>query len=282
MNPYGNGQYAVDVLVNGKRCKQYQHNGKVYIESKDGSSYTLKIKNNSSRRILVVSSVDGLNVINGKSASTKDTGYVVEGYSEVEIKGFRYSNSDVGAFEFTKTSRENSYAATKGNQKNVGVIGIRIFTEKVKDDSWAWKSYPPDLKPYPEPWNPKYPDITWRSGDSSSPNDQPIISNKSALFGFKNSVDSSLLRDYTCCTDVGPEHDNTPDFDMATKWGKRIESKIDYVDFDRGDLTMALDIFYASRSSLTELGIDLNPKLKASSPQSFPGDFAKPPKGWVG
>jgi hypothetical protein len=124
--------FEINVLVNGRRVKHYTHQGKTYVESKEGSNYTLEVKNNTPNRILVVSSVDGLSVLSGQPASDSDTGYVVDAYSRMEIKGFRYSDDAVGSFEFTSKRKNDSYAATKGNQQNCGIIGVRVFNEVVR------------------------------------------------------------------------------------------------------------------------------------------------------
>ena len=124
--------YDVNVLVNGSRCKQYNHDGKVFIESKHGSEYTIEIKNNTWARILAVCSVDGLDILNGKTAEESNPGYVINQLASSKFDGFRVSNEKVAKFVFS--TKDASYAADKGDnsEKNVGVIGIRLFTEKVK------------------------------------------------------------------------------------------------------------------------------------------------------
>jgi hypothetical protein len=124
--------YEVNVLVNGNRCKQYSHNGKLFIEAKKGSEYSIEIKNNTWQRILAVSSVDGLDVLNGKPATEDGNGYVINGYGTLKIDGFRVTNEKVAKFLFDY--KGGSYAASKedGSERNVGVVGVRIFTEKVK------------------------------------------------------------------------------------------------------------------------------------------------------
>lgn len=124
--------YQVNVLVNGSRCKQYNHNGKLFIEAKKGSEYSIEIKNDTWQRILAVCSVDGLDILNGKPATENGNGYVINGYGSVRLDGFRVSNEQVAKFLFDY--KGGSYAASKedGSEKNVGVIGVRIFQEKIK------------------------------------------------------------------------------------------------------------------------------------------------------
>lgn len=124
--------YEVNILVNGSRCKQYSHNGKLFIEAKKGSEYSIEVKNNTWQRILAVCSVDGLDILNGKPATENGNGYVINGYGALKADGFRVSDNQVAKFLFDY--KGGSYAASKedGSERNVGVIGVRIFTEKVK------------------------------------------------------------------------------------------------------------------------------------------------------
>ena len=92
--------WDINVLVNGNRCKQYQHDGKTFIEAKQGSEYVLEIKNNYWKRILAVSAVDGLNVLTGKTASETDSGYIIDAYHSEKIKGFRFSDDEWAMFRF--------------------------------------------------------------------------------------------------------------------------------------------------------------------------------------
>lgn len=125
--------YELNVLVNGNSCKVHYHNGNAYIEAKHGSEYEIEIKNHSGNRILAVGSVDGLSYIDGKPATEKSIGYVVNSYSNIKVKGFRYSDEEVGAFKFT--NKDGSYAADKGNnlKTNCGVIGVKIISEKINN-----------------------------------------------------------------------------------------------------------------------------------------------------
>src|ERR1700710_872043 len=103
--------YDIHILVNGNRCKQYNHDGRIYIEAKEGSDYAIEIKNNAWKRILAVCSVDGLDILTGKKASDASPGYVINGMYSNRFDGFRVSNEKVAKFVFTYKDRGDSYAA---------------------------------------------------------------------------------------------------------------------------------------------------------------------------
>jgi hypothetical protein len=86
-------------------------------------------------RVEVVASVDGLDVLDGKEASWGKRGYLVPAWGSVEIDGFRQSSDHVAAFRFG--SVRDSYAARTGSDRNVGIVGIAIFTSR-QAPSWPW------------------------------------------------------------------------------------------------------------------------------------------------
>ena len=76
---YYSNDVSVDILVNGNSTAKYYKDGKVYVEAKDGSEYEILIKNNGFNKVLAVSSVDGLNVLNGEPSREVDSGYIING-----------------------------------------------------------------------------------------------------------------------------------------------------------------------------------------------------------
>ena len=84
----------------------------------------------------IVASVDGLDVQDGKSASFQKRGYILQPGKSLEIEGFRTSYDKVASFKFSGVA--NSYANLRhGDTRNVGVIGIAVFTQK-NVDPWEW------------------------------------------------------------------------------------------------------------------------------------------------
>lgn len=107
-----------------------------FAQGAHGGTYSIVIKNVCKCRVQVVASVDGLDVLDGKPASVSRPGYVIEPGKTLEIKGFRTSYEAVAAFQFSSVSE--SYANLRhGDTRNVGVIGIAVYTEKGADP-WTW------------------------------------------------------------------------------------------------------------------------------------------------
>ena len=100
-----------------------------------GHEYAIRIRNVTGRRILAVTSVDGVNVITGDTASPDQSGYVIDPWGSVEIAGWRKNLSETAAFFFTEHS--NSYAARTGRPFDVGVIGVAVFAERVVRPSYG-------------------------------------------------------------------------------------------------------------------------------------------------
>ena len=119
--------------TDGTSLPVYAKDGRHYIVGAPGHEYALRIRNNTAARVLVVTSVDGVNVISGDTASPNQSGYVLDPWGTVEIMGWRKSLERTAAFFFTE--HQNSYAARTGRPNNVGVIGVAVFREKVQQIS---------------------------------------------------------------------------------------------------------------------------------------------------
>lgn len=118
--------YSKNVYAGGKR----------FVVGTKGKDYSLVIKNLCYSRIEVVLSVDGLDVMDGKAASVKKRGYIIAPGHTLKVDGFRTSEDAVAAFRFSNVG--DSYANLRhGTTRNVGVIGMAVFTEKGVDP-WKW------------------------------------------------------------------------------------------------------------------------------------------------
>jgi hypothetical protein len=107
-----------------------------FVVGKHGSHYSIVLKNRCKSRLEVVLSVDGLDVLDGKAAAFGRRGYVIAPDETLEIKGWRTSPETVARFQFSTVA--GSYAnLAHGDHRNVGVIGMAVFTEKGVDP-WTW------------------------------------------------------------------------------------------------------------------------------------------------
>jgi hypothetical protein len=98
-----------------------------FVVGEEGRRYSIVVRNRSDFRLEIVLSVDGLDVIDGRPASFRKRGYIVNPNRKLVVEGFRQSTEAV-AFRFGP-ARE-SYAAEKyHNTRNVGVIGIAYSTK---------------------------------------------------------------------------------------------------------------------------------------------------------
>lgn len=108
----------------------YHARGQHYVAGQPNQRYSVRLNNRSGGRVLAVLSVDGINAVSGETASPNQTGYVLDAYEQVEIGGWRKSDTDVAQFYFT--ALPDSYAARTNRPDNVGVIGVAAFREKVQ------------------------------------------------------------------------------------------------------------------------------------------------------
>jgi len=116
---------------------EYRHRGQRYVAGEPGNEYAIRIRNCSDRRLLAVVSVDGINAVTGESASPAQSGYVLEPGGYVTIQGWRKDLSRTAAFYFSDPG--DSYAARTGRPRDLGVIGVALFRERLVEQP-AWLS----------------------------------------------------------------------------------------------------------------------------------------------
>ena len=143
--PPRQGPYSFDLVDEaGRVLPTFSHRGRTYVLGVPGQRYLLRIRNDSGRRVEVVASVDGRDVLDGMPAAWEKRGYLVEAYGETVVDGYRLSGDAVAAFRFG--SVRDSYAARMGDARDVGAIGVAVFPERAP----AWRP------PY-RPWWPQGP-----------------------------------------------------------------------------------------------------------------------------
>jgi hypothetical protein len=122
----------VDVSIidrdTGQTLKAYHHKGEYWVAGRPGAHYSINIQSRTARRVLAVTSVDGVNILTGETAGHGQRGYVFDPWQGYPVAGWRKSDSEIAAFTFTSIPK--SYASRTGRPENVGVIGVAVFTEK--------------------------------------------------------------------------------------------------------------------------------------------------------
>lgn len=321
--------YSLEVLVNGRPAQEYYRDAKAFIEARDGTEYTLRFRNNNYKRVMAVFSVDGIEVLKGKVASQADNGYIVEAFSNIEIKGYRIDERNVAAFKFGRHG--NSYAVTVGGERvdqqtgevtqdktvrNNGVIGVRVFEEDVGDKDYLGSFKPRSLSGgnFSTSLSTTYVtggvgpavlhglngysgfplavsgccsargvlrsiDIN-KMGQLSAVSHSILDRNEQDNGGYTSSVNHQTAcyvnsseyiaaavpqASYTCAVPAP-----TPSFDVGTAWGTKLEDRVREVSFKKVSTSVDLEIYYASRNSLEDYGIDFsNTKQIFAWPSAF-------------
>jgi hypothetical protein len=119
----------------GAPLPTFSNGGRSYVMGNDGDRYSIRIENQTGVRFEAVATVDGLDVIDGQPGGFEKRGYLVAPWTTVEIDGFRRSEDEVAAFRFGRV--KDSYAAKRGNDRNVGVIGVAVFQERGSSYPWT-------------------------------------------------------------------------------------------------------------------------------------------------
>lgn len=105
----------VDIIhpKTGKSFKGVHHDGTDYVVAIKGRPFSIRLYNNCNRRRMAVVSVDGLDVMTGEPASSRaESGYVLNPWQTMEIKGWHRTNREVAQFVFD--SNDKSYSAKMG------------------------------------------------------------------------------------------------------------------------------------------------------------------------
>ena len=121
--------FELDVVVNGRPLQEYYARGRTYVEALQGAEYELRLRNNSSDRVAVALSVDGLNTIDARHTSAWNASkWVIEPYQTITIGGWQMSSERARRFYFT--NERDSYGAKLGQTANLGVISAVFFREQ--------------------------------------------------------------------------------------------------------------------------------------------------------
>lgn len=129
----------------GRELPVYWHEGRAWVAGKPGNEYQLVLRSRRGEDLLAVTSVDGVNVVTGETASPQQSGYVLSPWRAQEIRGWRKDLSRTAAFYFT--ALPDTYAARTGRPDNVGAIGVAVFRRRAPEP-------PAQVTPAPFPYAP--------------------------------------------------------------------------------------------------------------------------------
>jgi hypothetical protein len=247
------GAAAIEIVdrSSGDPLGVYPWRGDRFVVGTPGNEYRLRIRNLTGARILAVTSVDGVNVVSGDTASPAQSGYVLGAWETLDIDGWRTSLQKTAAFYFTDHS--NSYAERTGRPNDVGVIGVAVFRER------------PRVMEYPTP-------KVSRSDTVNAPAAAGAMDRK------RQSADASPEQRNAAEPSVA-QSTMKPAPSLGTGYGRDETSYAQRVAFDRATTTPAevLTVRYDSRANLLAMGVLTRPRMIGRAPDPFPGRFVAPP-----
>lgn len=269
-------RYEMIVRPKGRTpADEYQHNGAVWIEGRDGNSYTIDIRNNTMQRALFIVSVDGLDVIQGQPAGPQSQGYVVGANETVSIPGWKLNSTEAAEFYFSR-ARDSYVNSLGGTTTNTGVIGAMVFQEYV--EPMRYHTYTSDhvnkgvgagtftRSAMIPPWNHAYQaqNIGSYQGTSSG----ATFSQTGLTHGL---VASSVVQD------------------VGTGFGQAVDWRTNSVQFKRANANhpdAVVVLYYNTAKNLERMGIKLRTKRDVSyQANPFPGYSSggcTPPADWEG
>jgi hypothetical protein len=262
----------IDVNVidrdSGARLPMYRHHGQWWVAGRPGARYAIEVRNTTGARVLGVMAVDGVNILSGETAGWDQSGYVLSPRQTARITGWRKSDSEVAAFNFTALS--NSYAARTGRPDDVGVIGVAVFREKAAPPPSSpppspppQSSLPPPPSP-PPPASPPEPTAVPSRPVPASPGGAPADAAESATRSSENA------RGRSASPSLGTGHGER-EYSYSAKTGFERESS-------QPDEVIA--IRYDSRDNLIALGVIPRPAPQPQ-PQPHPRPFPDSAPGYV-
>lgn len=225
----------------------HYYQGEYWIAGTPGARYRIEIHNRVGERVLAVTAVDGVNVISGDTASWEQTGYVFGPGQGYRIDGWRKSDAEVAAFEFTAAPA--SYAARTGRPANIGVIGVALFRERIAPLVLAQVSAPPAAS---------------RTGPPVRAQAQaPEAAGASAAATAAVPPAAAPLMDFVARTPMSEQ--------LGTGHGERETSYVAHTDFERLQSTPneVIRIRYDSLANLVAMGVLSQPHV-GSAPNPFP------------
>jgi len=234
----------------------YRHHGEYWVAGRPGARYSIRVQNHRGQRVLAVTTVDGINVITGTAGGWNQSGYVFAPGESYEIAGWRKSDEEIAAFEFTASP--NSYAARTGRPANIGVVGLALFVER---------SRPVEI---PEPQ--RYSSEDGAAANAARGQDE-AAERREAPAAAPEASGSMPSRDKATLADAA----RAPSPKLGTGHGAREYSHVDTTTFDKQSETPneIIRIRYDSYENLVAMGVA--PRRWRAVPAPAPNPFPDSP-----
>lgn len=230
--------------------------GEYWVAGRPGARYAITVRNRLEERVLAVPSVDGVNVLSGETAAWDQRGYVFSPYERYQITGWRKSDSQVAAFEFSHIA--NSYAARTGRPAHVGVIGVALFREQ-----------PPVPQPAPAITPEPYSQRRDNGQGLGRLREEPASPAAAAPAAPAPSAESSARSQ---SADSVAKAAPMPSAKLGTAHGQRETSVVTHTSFTRlqEQPNEIISIRYDSRENLVASGIIRERPARMPVPRAFP------------
>ena len=274
--------YDVQVFVDGVPAPTFWHNGESYVMGRVGERYVVRLTNHTGRRIEAVVTVDGRDVVDGKPGDYRNKrGYLVPAWGQVDIDGWRLSQSEAAAFRFSSVA--DSYAARMGNAHEVGVIGVAVFPERV----WRPRPLPPPVCCFEDEYG--YRSAPAEKRRSAEAPAAPPASE--ALADGRGSHGAGAGKAAEASGDYAPMRRERPG--LGTEFGEAVSSHVQEVGFVRANPSSpaaVVGLRYNDHDGLLAMGVNVDGvypwpgevELRRTAdpfPMS-PRRYAAPPAGW--
>jgi hypothetical protein len=298
-----NHEFELYVLVDGKTIREYNHDQATFVEGRDGSDYTIRVRNGTSARASFVLSVDGLSVLDGKECGDGSPGYVLSAGETLDV--IAYKVDDVTGAKFVFGTKDNSYSSQIGRgTDNIGVIAARVFREKPLysvNPGWSytrWQATPPHPTVHGG-WSYNglvglqcsgSPLRSMAVGSSTSDNNistnistnissNNIGTNTSAVIA--NSLGGNNRADVEIKTSGGITNTTVTDEALGTVFGDAVDWQTTQVAFEKASILpdASLVVYYDTRINLEKRGIKFRTE-PAPLPNPFPGNGCPIPVNW--
>ena len=263
---------GVSVEVEGRQAPLYaatDGSGRFYLEARAGARYELRLVNRSSERLGALVVVDGLNVVSGERAadlSRRPAGpagrmYVLDGWGETTIRGWRTSLDEVRRFNFV--DERSSYAVrSRKDSSKLGWIEVALFRER---RPWAWQWPWGSVAEPRDPSREKDEGYSGPAGAEAEPSDRA----KSAEGAPRPAAPPSTAQGSAARSYPG------------TGWGSRLGDRATVVDFEPESVPAErLTLRYEYRKALYALGVLPQPRPwrdRLQERDRGDGGFAQPP-----